>query len=288
MNLLTSTETLVHKPYSMDINQPKDEQQFYLKFSQAVWENDFRQLYEWESKVALSKDRLNSTDDKLYTPLHYVASAGDVKMCELFLEEGSAINTPDKNGNTALLWAVMKGHFIIVTSLIEKYHANLNIQNFSGESALTLATINNDFAMVAFLLENGASPNTCNLRRETALHIASALGYVKILEILIKYSAWLEVEDEVGETPLHFAVREGQIESIECLLSYGANPGHLNEDDESPLQLAHDLAERSVVRVFETFGRGSSTADFVRFHDPHFSHISMRLPIEISKMSLAN
>jgi len=261
-------------------------------FSRAVWENDFQMLHGLDKagSAKLPKAFLNSPDDKRYTPLHYVSSVGDVKMSEILLEQGSNINIPDKDGNTALLWAAKKGKLQVVISLVEKFFACVNIQNFAGDSTLSYATANNDAQMVLFLLDNGASPNTRNLRGETPLHIAAALGYVKILELLVKNGgAWLEVEDEVGDTPLHFAVREGQVEAIECLLNLGADPGHSNEDDETPIVLAEDLGDTKIIRIFEQLAGGSSNVaaadadDHLNFD----SHIKL-LSTEVSKLSLAN
>ncbi len=60
-----------------------------------------------------------------------------VKEC---IKKGVDVNTRNKNGNTALLFAVMRGHSEIVY-LVEN-GANINMEDEYGNTALTLASGN--------------------------------------------------------------------------------------------------------------------------------------------------
>ena len=75
-----------------------------------------------------------------YSQLHVFASSGQVKAANNILESCSLneINKQDHNGNTPLIWAAMEGHDDIVQLLVD-YRAEINLQNFAGETALLVA-----------------------------------------------------------------------------------------------------------------------------------------------------
>ena len=75
-----------------------------------------------------------------YSQLHVFASSGQVKAANNILESCSLneINKQDNNGNTPLIWAAMEGHDDIVQLLVD-YRAEINLQNFAGETALLVA-----------------------------------------------------------------------------------------------------------------------------------------------------
>ena len=66
--------------------------------------------------------------------------------------------------------------------------------------------------------------NICDEYGSTPLHVAAELGYIKILEDLLKNGANRNAKRyELGDTPLHWAIKFDQIEAVEKLLKYGAN-----------------------------------------------------------------
>jgi len=229
-----------------------------LEFYKAVHKNDFSNM-DTTKNIQITRRKeyhtnsSNSKDTRRFPPLHYPASCGDVRMTEYLLDHGADMDSIDNHGNTALMWATKKGHLQVISSLVS-YGANINQQNFSGETPLFLAiAFQNREDIVEYLLDNGANINSSNLRGETALHYAVALNKPEYVYSLVsKYGAWLESEDEEGDTPLHVAVRENRLELAEFLLASGADSNHLNEDDESPHDLATILGESRMVVIMES------------------------------------
>lgn len=216
---------------------------FEQNFRFAALNNDFTACYATQQQAQPQKVHtrfFNARDSFQRTPLHYSASIGDLRMTEALLAHGAHPDLQDKDGFTSLMWAAVKGHLVVVQSLIERFNASVNLQNSCGESALFLAVRESNIEIASFLLQNGADPNLPSFSEEGMfpLHVAAAFGNYHIVALLVSHGAWTESASLDGETPLHFAVREGREEVVEWLLSHGADPDHENEDEESPRMLA--------------------------------------------------
>jgi ankyrin repeat protein len=78
------------------------------------------------------------------------------------LEEGVDVNAQDKDGITALMWAIFKGNKHIVEMLLKK-GADPNVKDKKGTSALTLSVMSPSRwikkEIVSILLEKGADVN---------------------------------------------------------------------------------------------------------------------------------
>jgi len=159
----------------------------------------------------------------------------------------------DEEGNSPLFWTCSNGCESLVKMLVEKYKFPLNVQNNEGCTALVVAVLGGFENLVCYLLEKGANPNVCNLKKESALHMACSLNLIEICETLLRHGAWLEAEDECGETPLHWAVREENIEVTEMLLRNGANPDHPNEDDETPRDMSKLSTSDNLSLLLDSF-----------------------------------
>ena len=80
--------------------------------------------------------------------------------------------------------------------------------------------------------------NTRNEAKQTLIHLATILGYERLLRRLVIYGAQLDVQDVNGFTPLAFAAYCGKIDCARVLIEAGATydfPTHLGE---FPLDLA--------------------------------------------------
>jgi ankyrin repeat protein len=57
----------------------------------------------------------------------------------------------------------------------------------------------------------------------TPLHLATFLGLVDFVEMLLFFKAKVDVPDRLGVTPIHLAIQAGDIEIVQCLLRAGSN-----------------------------------------------------------------
>jgi ankyrin repeat protein len=94
----------------------------------------------------------------------------------------------------------------------------------TGETALHLVTQRRDITWLTFLLAKGANPNMRDARGTTPLQLASNLGWLDGVELLVGQKARVDDANDAGETPLIFAVHRRDIAMMRTLLKAGADP----------------------------------------------------------------
>ncbi len=94
----------------------------------------------------------------------------------------------------------------------------------TGNGALHIVTRDRDATWLSFLLAKGAKANLQNSGGETALIIASQIGWLEGAEVLLQRGASVDLGNSRGETPLIFAVQKRDIPMVRLLLAKGANP----------------------------------------------------------------
>jgi len=167
----------------------------------------------------------------------------------------------DEEGNSPLFWACSGGNESLVKMLVEKFLFPVNDQNNEGCTALIVAVLGGFGNIVCYLLEKGANPNVCNLKRESALHMACSLNLTDVCEALLRHGAWIEAEDECGETALYWAVREENIEVTEFLLKNGSNPDHPNEDGDTPREISKLSTSDDLTQLLDSFAGAISFSE---------------------------
>lgn len=86
------------------------------------------------------------------------AKIGNLRGVESVIKQGADINAFDKNGNTALLYAAIRGDYLMVNHLLAK-GALPNMDNKKGYTPLILSCIKGHLSSVEFLLNHGADYN---------------------------------------------------------------------------------------------------------------------------------
>lgn len=81
------------------------------------------------------------------------------------------------------------------------------------------------------------------------MHIASRLGNVDIVMLLLQHSADLDAVTKDMYTPLHIAAKEGQDEVAAVLLEHGANNTAATKRGFTPLHLAAKYGNIKVARL---------------------------------------
>ena len=110
---------------------------------------------------------------------------GDLKYLDQLLSNGDDPNARDRNGRTALMFAVINMHSTAAKALI-RHRADVNAIANDGSTSLMLAASSGDTESVRELLKWGA--NLSGKQRwtgETALSIANMKGYKDIVDLLI-------------------------------------------------------------------------------------------------------
>jgi ankyrin repeat protein len=125
---------------------------------------------------------------------------------------------------------------------------DVNLQNRSDETALTLAAEHGHAAIVARLLAMpGINANVVDSEGFTALMIASYKGHATTVEHLLTFPEIVEVnlQDEEGFTALMMAVQEGHIAIVARLLAVpGINVNLRNDFEKTALGIAQASDKR--------------------------------------------
>jgi ankyrin repeat protein len=120
------------------------------------------------------------------TALQIVTRARDLGWMAFLLQNGASPDTPDRNGNSALITAVQIGYNEGALLLLSQ-GATINRPNNRGETALIIAVHNRDMILARTLLENGANPNLTDSfagmsARDYAQRDPRALPILKMIE----------------------------------------------------------------------------------------------------------
>ena len=185
-------------------------------------------LYNTEACSTLLKyfADVNSTTNLGYSPLQYAAKHGRYKACRrLFILKG-------KN---------LKGRSIYFNN----EELNVNWQNCYQETALHLVV---DSRNGAIMQSKKKWPfNTCEDR------------YTKIVKLLLKMGANVNIKNHDGETPLHIAARHEMEYIVKLLLHYNADIHVKNNRDETALNVTKNNLYphvRNLIRVNEFYSEG--------------------------------
>ncbi|KAF5303343.1 hypothetical protein FQR65_LT08256 [Abscondita terminalis] len=208
------------------------------------------------------------------TALHQACIDDNLDMVEFLVEHGSDVNRGDNEGWTPLHATASCGFLSIAKYLIE-HGANVAAVNNDGELPLDIAECEDmEDLLQSEIDEQGVDCDAARSEEErimlndakewlgtnnslvdtihpktgaTALHVAAAKGYVKVIKILVQCGADVDKQDVDGWTPLHAAAHWGQKESAQLLTENYADMESKNYVG----QTAFDVADNDMFRYLE-------------------------------------
>nr|NP_730100.2 myosin binding subunit, isoform K [Drosophila melanogaster]AAF49547.3 myosin binding subunit, isoform K [Drosophila melanogaster] len=187
---------------------------------------------------------INRQDNEGWTPLHATASCGFVSIARYLVENGADVAAVNSDGDLALDLAIDVQHMAMI-DYMEKMVQELNINVDEARKAEELAMLND---AKKWLRSDAAEVDRPHPKTgATALHVAAAKGYTKVLGLLLAGRGNVDRQDNDGWTPLHAASHWGQRETAEMLVESLADMDIRNYAGQSCI----DVADRKIVKFLE-------------------------------------
>lgn len=171
---------------------------------------------------------------------------------------------PVQPGKTSQLHkAVLANDLEKVMLMLNDRQLDVEARDENGETALALAVLSDNSALVGALLGAGADVAARGPSQETCLHIAAANNRSSVFPLLLEAKADCNAVDADGLSALQLAARKGNTDIVRALLEHGAFRRSLTPGKPSALWLAavaddpnRDLitllSERAGSEIYET------------------------------------
>ena len=188
---------------------------------------------------------VNYSNSEGQTALILASEAGQQAVVRTLISAGASINHHDNNGLTALMVSKTAK---IVLSLLQP-NVDIDISIHESSTPLMIASDLGYLTVVETLLRLKNSPNVQNKLGLSALIFACSNGHLQVVELLLEANADPNVCTKAGCTALAFASRNGYHQVVELLLHKGANPNIQANDDWTALMFASQNCHHQVVEV---------------------------------------
>ena len=224
-------------------------------------------------------------------PIHVAASKGDVAVCALLLRSGASVNgaaqrvdelhngqwgkKDGKSGAIVKLEAADKTPLHhAVGLLLEQYEddedaeldaglvrmllehgADVNALDLDAQTPLHIAIMGQMYEVVELLAEAKADMTlSCKTfgKNNTALHQATMLRDIKMINILAKHGAPMDAHGRDGWTPLALAVRSGAEEVARALIAAGADAHAISGKGSTPLEVATINNRQTLIELLKS------------------------------------
>ncbi|XP_017474453.1 PREDICTED: protein phosphatase 1 regulatory subunit 12A isoform X7 [Rhagoletis zephyria] len=220
---------------------------------------------------------INTANVDGLTALHQACIDDNLEIVEFLIEHGADINRQDNEGWTPLHATASCGFVSIARYLVE-HDADPAAVNSDGDLAVDLAVDIQHLPMMDFMQKVMTEHNIdCEKARQaeeqlmlsdakkwlrsdasevdrphpktgaTALHVAAAKGYTKVISLLLAGRANVDKQDNDGWTPLHAASHWGQKEAAEMLVNAMADMDVRNYAGQTCI----DVADRKMAKFLE-------------------------------------
>jgi ankyrin repeat protein len=196
---------------------------------------------------------LNYQDKNGRTAIWYAVDNSDTKLVELLLQQMNLdLNCADKLGQTPLANAAANGSLALVKVLFRQPGLHISPQYADALPPLWSACRAGQFSVVEFLLEHSANINQKSPSGMSPLQIAVIMEHVDIIRLLLSYEGTLLINDRDRHsfTALMFASAQGRFEIAKMLLEHpNINVNAMDDQNRTPFWWAAANGHYEVVEL---------------------------------------
>ena len=160
------------------------------------------------------------------------------------------------DGETPLLLASYYGHSEIVIMLLNYGADILAKDNIDGAMAIHIASARGWSRTVLAILESYSAKNVKDIINSvdntgtTPLMWAAMNNQVSVMNLILKFGAYINAQDDDGWTALHFAAASDSYKAAEMLLNNKANANIKNLDEKKPIDIANDTDIQALLNKY--------------------------------------
>ncbi len=151
------------------------------------------------------------------------------------LGRGFDPNTPNPQGQHALLLALKEPSPKVASVLVSDLKTTVEVRNASDESPLMLAALKGLVDLCKQMIDRDADVNKPGW---TPLHYAVTGGSIPTIQLLLANHAYIDAASPNGSTPLMMAAMYGTDTSVKLLLDAGADPTLKNDQGLNAIDFA--------------------------------------------------
>lgn len=189
-------------------------------------------------------------DNNGKTPLHIAGLKNNELIADLLLDNGAKINERTDLGNTIIAIAADSGNDSLLSRLIKRPGADVNICDTSRITPLMKAVTSGNRLSVIMLLNSGAQTSSRDNCGQTALHFAANTDSLLITkDLLEKNHLLLNATDFQGNSPLHIALQNRHSSTAKLFIMYKAPLTIFNTQGNTPLHEATLINDSELVEI---------------------------------------
>ena len=189
-----------------------------------------------KAQPALARMKIDNRDSTL---LHWASRKNRPELVQLLIAAEADVNAQNYCGNTPLHIAVEINSMEVVQLLIAA-KANINLQNCRLLIPMPLPMSANIVGTSYLLFNEGADVNQQGYHGATPFSMAVELGHTEMVQLFLKSGADVKLQDD-GYTPLQWALIYGNISEVETFIQHQIS--YINQQDNHGRTLLHLAAK---------------------------------------------
>ena len=179
-----------------------------------------------------------------------------------------------------MYYAAFCGFPDVIGKLIREHPQHISAKGGPLGTALHAASRMNRLKVVQSLLGHGADVNAPGMWGRTPLLFASVTGHLEVVRWLLEYDADVNAKDkEDGWTSLHLAAEGGELEIVRTLLKHNADINARNDGGRTALHVASNYGRVDMVQCLLNHGADPKARDQDRETSLHKASSSGHLEI---------
>ncbi len=190
----------------------------------------------------------NYTGVTKITPLMMACEEGNPYLVSELLTHNAKVNVEDKNHTTPLIYAALSPklrnvpltYSLHCIELLLARHADVNVQSYQGDTALSAALQTKNVEAVKLLIAQGANTKLRVAHGTTLLQYACQSGSLELVELFLKHNQDVNTHNDYGVTPLMNAIMANSYSIVKLLLQKGAAVNARDKSGNTPIFFAID------------------------------------------------